>query len=250
MNQKNLRIVLITLAVLLALAIGAILYFVAPEKKQFSSEQSSFMDYKAATSSTMYSDNNSSSKKIYKSQEDYDDIAFEKQLQVRAYALDMKCVVLVKNNSKANLYIATYLTFYDKSGKQISIDIGFADCVAVGEEMAYYLSCDEEYDHAEYELQVLESEYEPSPIEKDLVYQSDEVLVIAENNGPVDSFHPEVVALFFQGDELVDAKTERASVGGLNVGEATKMVIPLDSTNKNTRIEYYVHADPFVLLPE
>ena len=140
--------------------------------------------------------------------------------------------------------------FFDESGNQIHTDLDFTLSVASGEEMAFLSSCEREYDHAKYSLDVHPTDDPPAPLDLSIVDKSNEVLVIAENNGAFDTQDPVLVTLFFKGNQLVDAKKVVGSISTADNWVATKLVVPIDSIDEDTRREYYIHADPFIPSPE
>ena len=257
------RIALIALAVVLALGIGAVIYFLT-------ANDSNRLQYNNVTNgtakTTSYVESNTSSLSIYDNKESstnspvpkiyrdtencLNDEAIEKQLQINEFALRDKCVITIKNNTKQNLYMQLIVRFFDESGNQIHTDLDFTLSVASGEEMAFLSSCEREYDHAKYSLDVHPTDDPPAPLDLSIVDKSNEVLVIAENNGAFDTQDPVLVTLFFKGNQLVDAKKVVGSISTADNWVATKLVVPIDSIDEDTRREYYLHADPFILSPE
>lgn len=197
------------------------------------------------------SDDKSDEPKIYRDTENsLNDEAIEQHLQINEFALRDKCVITIKNNTKQNLYMQFIVSFFDESGNEIDNDLDFTLSVASGDDMAFLSSCEREYDHAKYSLDVHPTDDPPAPLDLSIVDNSNEVLVIAENNGASETQDPVLVTLFFKGDQLVDAKKVVGSISAVDNWVATKLVVPIDSIDENTRREYYLHADPFILSPE
>ena len=257
------RIALIALAVVLALGIGAVIYFFTANNANrpqnhigTNGRVNTTSNVESTTPSILSIDkkgfsNNSSLPKIYRDTENsLNDEAIEQRLQINEFALRDKCVITIKNNTKQNLYMQLIVRFFDESGNQIHTDLDFTLSVASGEEMAFLSSCEREYDHAKYSLDVHPTDDPPAPLDLSIVDKSNEVLVIAENNGAFDTQDPVLVTLFFKGNQLVDAKKVVGSISTADNWVATKLVVPIDSIDEDTRREYYLHADPFILSPE
>ena len=172
------RIALIALAVVLALGIGAVIYFFTANNANrpqnhigTNGRVNTTSNVESTTPSILSIDkkgfsNNSSLPKIYRDTENsLNDEAIEQRLQINEFALRDKCVITIKNNTKQNLYMQLIVRFFDESGNQIHTDLDFTLSVASGEEMAFLSSCEREYDHAKYSVFARVSCPKPAPVD-------------------------------------------------------------------------------------
>ena len=257
-NVDKTRIALIALAVVLALGIGAVIYFLTANNNR-PQNQTSSRDYlkTVANEATTYKSPSQTNSSINLF-DDFKTEVIDNKIQVKSHIMDDEGVILIiKNIAGVTLDIKAKLNLYDKH-KNLIVDFDeTAMAVAKDYEFLMFFPYASEFDAVDYSFTIDNSNFDPIELSfEEITKDNGEVFLRVNNDGKQWVHEPHVFALYFKNGyfyHLMDIEIdnlpvlERWDAKVLEDGVSVEVKIPPISADEETTIKYYVYGFPFIV---